>query len=211
MVIGYHTVLPEYGRVTCHVIRPVMLTFDDGYEDFYTQAFPALQALGCKALCFVVVDRIGKTNEWTRMPAMGQRRLLSSAQIQEMHRHGFQFGSHTATHPFLSRAPDFELRREVRDSKSRLEDLLGAEVSCFAYPYGEVDMRIRSAVGEAGYKLAVSADEGRNLWEDPLWMRRVGMSGADNLLSLSLKLATGHDFRAAAIRWAGRTRFRELL
>src|SRR5262249_36788988 len=49
-------------------------------------------------------------------------------------------------------------------SKSRLEDMLGNEVSCFAYPYGHVDARIRAAVADAGYRFALTANPGRNLW-----------------------------------------------
>lgn len=198
---GYKCVLPTEWLAGATSARSVMLTFDDGYEDFCFEAFPVLQRLGLKAVAFLVVDRIGQWNTWDKIGPNRGRRLLSLPQIRETYRHGIQFGSHSLTHPWLTRLSDAELRREVRDSKYRLENLLGSEVSCFAYPYGDVDARVRGAVAEAGYKIAMTTDEGRNCWVDRLCLKRTNVSEADGLLNLTLKLATGRDFRAAAIRW----------
>jgi peptidoglycan/xylan/chitin deacetylase (PgdA/CDA1 family) len=73
----------------------------------------------------------------------------------------------------------------------RLEDLLGARVDWFAYPYGEVDRRVRAAVAEAGYAAAVTTRPGLNGWQDPLALKRLELSDLDTTLDFALKLAMG--------------------
>jgi peptidoglycan/xylan/chitin deacetylase (PgdA/CDA1 family)/GT2 family glycosyltransferase len=175
--------------------RNVMLTFDDGYEDFYSNGFPVLQENGFSATIFVVVDRIGATNSWDTQTRLGQRALLSLQQLRELQRYGITLGSHSLTHPRLPGLPHHELRREVTDSKSRLEDLLGTEVTCFAYPYGGVDERVRAAVAEAGYKMAMTTEPGLSFWDDPLTVKRIGLSEKDLLADFLLKLRSGRSSR----------------
>ena len=149
--------------------RSVCLTFDDGYRDFYTGVFQPVKVSVSRAIVFVVLDRLGEKNTWDRtVPGMKSRQLLSVSQIREMHRHGIHFGSHTLTHPCLLKLSDPELQRQIGVSKARLEELLGSEVTCFAYPFGDVDKRVRAAVAEAGYKLAMTMHSGMNGWSDPL-------------------------------------------
>jgi Polysaccharide deacetylase len=105
-----------------------------------------------------------------------------------------QFGSHSLTHPSLTELDDCDLRREVFDSKSRLEDMLGNEVSCFAYPYGDLDARVRAAVVEAGYSFAFTVNGGRNLSDDRLAVKRIALAEEDSTLSLWMKLRTGRNF-----------------
>jgi hypothetical protein len=82
---------------------------------------------------------------------------------------------------------DCELRREVFESKSRLEGMLGDEVSCFAYPYGDIDARVRAAGEYAGYRFAFTVNPGRNLWDDRLALKRIELAEQDSILSLSMK------------------------
>jgi peptidoglycan/xylan/chitin deacetylase (PgdA/CDA1 family) len=178
--------------------RSVMLTFDDAYEDFYSEGFPVLQQSGLSSTLFVVVDRIGKANSWDADTRLQQRPLLSLQQLRELRRQGVTFGSHSLTHPRLPELSDHELRREVTDSKSRLEDLLGAEVICFSYPYGRVDERVRAAVAKAGYKMAMTTEPGLSYWDDPLTVKRIGLSERDLLADFLLKLRTGRSLRQDA-------------
>jgi peptidoglycan/xylan/chitin deacetylase (PgdA/CDA1 family)/glycosyltransferase involved in cell wall biosynthesis len=173
----------------------LVLTFDDGYDDFYSEVFPLLQRYDLKATVFLVVGQIGKSNAWDEAVGYRSRRLLSVEQICEMQRYGVHFGSHTLTHAWLPHLSNEDLYREVVDSKSRLEDLLGVEVLCFAYPSGGLDSRVRAAVALAGYKMAVTTEEGLNLWQDPLAVRRIGISEADTMIEFLLKLKTGHGVR----------------
>jgi GT2 family glycosyltransferase/peptidoglycan/xylan/chitin deacetylase (PgdA/CDA1 family) len=184
--------------------NPLILTFDDGYEDFYNEVFPKVSPMGLKPLVFLVVDQIGGVNLWDQAYGSSPRRLLTLEQIREMNRHGVQFGSHSLTHPFLPQLSDSQLRREVADSKSRLEDLLGSEVTCFAYPYGDVDARVRAAVVEAGYRFAFTTNPGCNLWDDPFALNRTEVNELDSVLGLGMKLRTGRNFMDEALSLVSR-------
>ncbi|TAM80064.1 MAG: glycosyltransferase [Acidobacteria bacterium] len=193
--VGYTSALPAGWEERAACRRRVILTFDDAYDDFISDAFPVLHRLGFTATVFVVVDRIGKTNDWDERRGYKSRRLLSLGEIRELHNHGVHFGSHTLTHAWLTSASDRDLEREVGDSKRKLEDLLGAEVSSFAYPWGIADMRVRSAVARAGYKTALTTQEGLNGSEDPLSLKRINLAEVDTFAEFAFKLATGRDLR----------------
>jgi GT2 family glycosyltransferase/peptidoglycan/xylan/chitin deacetylase (PgdA/CDA1 family) len=173
----------------------VLLTFDDGYEDLYTELTPQISRYRLRPLVFVVVDRIGQKNQWDQTQGLRQRSLLSLEQVLQMQRQGVVFGSHSLTHRPLTSLSTSELRREVNDSKSKLEDLLGARIDWFAYPYGDLDRRVRAAVLEAGYRAAVTTNGGFNRWQDPLALNRLEVDDRDWLLDFALKIATGRNYR----------------
>ena len=173
--------------------RSVSLTFDDGYEDFYFEVFPYVESCRLKPTVFVVVDQIGGFSTWDTLAGRRPRKLLSKRQISEMQHYGVQFGSHSLTHPWLPSLADAELHREVAESKSRLEDLLGREVSCFAYPSGGLDCRVRSAVAVAGYDVAVTTRTGLNFWQDPLCLSRSEVTEVDGLWDFILRAKTGRS------------------
>ena len=174
--------------------KHVLLTFDDGYDDLYTEMFPLFTECGFTALIFLVSDQIGTSNVWDQRRGLRARNLLTLDQIREMQRHGFEFGSHTVTHPFLPDVGDTNLVREVRDSKQRLEDLLGVEIASFAYPYGGVDRRVRSAVIDAGYKQAFTTLPGSNWWNDPFAQRRADINDYTSSRDFRWKVRTGLGF-----------------
>jgi peptidoglycan/xylan/chitin deacetylase (PgdA/CDA1 family) len=169
----------------------VLLTFDDGYDDLYTELFPFLIENRLTALIFLVANQIGTSNAWDQKSGLRARKLLTLDQIREMQRYGVEFGSHTLTHPYLPDTSDQMLHCEVADSKQRLEDLLGAEVNSFAYPSGGVDRRVRSAVANAGYKAAFTILPGPNWWNDPLCQRRSEINDYTSIVDFAWKLRTG--------------------
>jgi peptidoglycan/xylan/chitin deacetylase (PgdA/CDA1 family) len=132
------------------------LTFDDAYLSVYEHAYPLLIERGLTATLYVVVDSAGKINLWDCQRGDCTERIMTLAQIREMADRGFEIGSHTLSHPHLTKLDDDRLRRELADSKHRLEDLLGREVSSLSYPYGDHDRRVIEATREAGYRNAVS-------------------------------------------------------
>ncbi len=177
--------------------KRILLTFDDGYDDLYTELLPATIEYGLKPLVFLVADRTGETNIWDHERGLRRRSLLTLQQIREMQRHGVEFGSHTLTHPWLPDLSDDALRREVGDSRRSLEDLLGTEVTTFAYPFGGTDQRVRTAVAEAGYSLGFTVQSGLNWWNDPLCLNRADVRECDTFPDFALQLRTGHTVR----RW----------
>ncbi len=169
----------------------VLLTFDDGYDDLYDELLPLVIEHGYTPVIYLVADRIGDSNVWDQANGLRARNLLTLDQIREMQKYGVEFGSHTLTHPWLPGVSDAQLRREVSDSKQRLEDMLGIEITSFAYPFGGVDRRVRSAVASAGYKLAFTTMPGLNWWNDPLCQKRAEVNDHTTVLDFALKLRAG--------------------
>lgn len=126
--------------------RSFAITFDDGYQTMYREAFPILQEYGMTATVFLTVGEKGVSKPAGRLPSIEGRSMLSWGEIQEMQRWGIALGAHTLTHPDLTRLPYHRVEAEICDSKAIIEDILGAPVACFAYPYGCYNNRCREIV-----------------------------------------------------------------
>jgi peptidoglycan/xylan/chitin deacetylase (PgdA/CDA1 family) len=140
-------------------IKSVGITFDDGYEDNYVHALPLLRQFGFTATVFVVTDAIGGVNDFDMSLGAAPARMLRPEQIRELHRHGFQIGSHSCSHPpSLIDLGDAQLRDELVRSRAVLGDLIQAPVNTFSYPHSRVDQRTEIAVQDAGYDLALAGE-----------------------------------------------------
>lgn len=124
------------------------ITFDDGFETVYSQAFPILQQYGLSATIFLTVGDRPNTTSQARLPVQQGRAMLSWGEIREMHRHGISFGAHTLTHPDLRHIPPDRVETEICTSKEVIEDALGVAVPTFAYPYGYYDQGTRDIVAQ---------------------------------------------------------------
>lgn len=136
----------------------VGLTFDDGYADFVTDALPLLHRWDCGATLFVLPGRLGGDNAWD--PLGPRKPLLTADGIRRAAAEGVEIGSHGLTHLDLTKADDLTLKAEVAESRAQLEELTGAPVAGFCYPYGKLDARAVEAVREAGYTYACAIDPG---------------------------------------------------
>jgi peptidoglycan/xylan/chitin deacetylase (PgdA/CDA1 family)/glycosyltransferase involved in cell wall biosynthesis len=151
--------------------KPVILTFDDGYEDNYTQAFLLLKKYGFSAVIFIVADATRRTNFWDADEP--QVPLLNDKQIREMSMAGIEFGSHTVTHPNLSQCSPEQIRTELVESKQMIEQLTGKKIVSIAYPYGAVNETIKSITTETGYKFGIATNSGPlKFYEDLCEIRR---------------------------------------
>lgn len=130
--------------------RTVVLTFDDGYENFHSRAMPLLDQYGFTATVFV-------TTGWVEDAEAGLARrgrpgqMLTWSQIEEAASAGIEIGAHSDQHPQLDQLPERLLREELYKSKQRLEGKLGQSVPGLAYPFGYSNARVRQVSREAGY------------------------------------------------------------
>lgn len=123
--------------------RPVVLTFDDGYGDFYDHALPLLKQHGLTGTVF-------QTTGWVGLEGT-EKRMLNWRELAEIAAAGIEIGAHTCRHPQLDQLPDKLLRDELYTSKSLLEDHLGMAVPGLAYPYGYSNAKVRQVAREFGY------------------------------------------------------------
>lgn len=139
--------LPELLETPVTEHKRVAVTFDDGYEDFLTNALPVLQRADVPATLFVIPDRVG--TEWHQSGYDRPARLLSWDQLATVADDPLiDIGNHTLTHPDLTTLDDEQLRREINGAHDRLRDRLGVDVTGFCYPGGSYDGRVADIVAQ---------------------------------------------------------------
>ena len=149
--------------------KTVAITFDDGYRNSYTCAFPILKEYRIPATVFIIVNEVER--------ARGDR--LSWIQIREMRDSGLvSIGSHClGPDPLIKIKSEEALRKEIVDSKNILEGKLGTAIHAFSYPEGMFTPRIRQLVIDAGYTLAVATNPGKAYPSDDVFaLKRLRIS-----------------------------------
>jgi peptidoglycan/xylan/chitin deacetylase (PgdA/CDA1 family) len=179
----------------------IAITFDDGFEDFLTQALPELEKRKIPATVFMIADGI---NREFGSESYAEK-LLSLEQMRGLPPSLVTIGSHTLTHPMLAELSEGEARREIQQSKTKLEAILGREVRQFSFPYGGFNETLVELCREAGYKrvyttLPAFAFERR----DEFVTGRVRIDPTDWRLEVRLKLAGAYGWLPIAILWKRR-------
>ncbi|MGD9628392.1 MAG: polysaccharide deacetylase family protein [Pyrinomonadaceae bacterium] len=154
--------------------RTVVITFDDGFQNFYTTAYPTLEEYGFSATVFLVTDHCGKFNDWSGNPTkLPRSEMLSWAQVKELSRFGIEFGGHTRAHRDLTKLSERDIRAEMVGSKVALEDIIGKNATTFAYPYGKLNDRVRQIARDI-FAAACSTNLGKvTSSSDPYSLSRV--------------------------------------
>lgn len=169
---GYTSITPEqlsdhlkYGKPLPE--KPVMITFDDGYRDNYTNAFPILQKYGFTASIFLVSDFMDRFDNY-----------LTWKQVQEMSEAGINMESHTLSHVELAGLPHDELYKQLMGGKLATEWKTLRFVKYMAYPCGNMDEAAMTAVKDCGYEggFTVRYDLVHS-WDDAYEMPRVPIFG----------------------------------
>ncbi|MDO8621503.1 MAG: polysaccharide deacetylase family protein [Candidatus Levybacteria bacterium] len=129
--------------------KPVIITFDDGYEDFYTDVLPLLKKYNVKATAYIVAGAMGRLN------------YMSKDEIGKAIESGLvEIGAHSMYHRYLKGISYNEAKFEIEQSKANLEQEFGVSVVSFAYPYGAFDKQAVKFVQDAGFKTSVSTVPG---------------------------------------------------
>jgi peptidoglycan/xylan/chitin deacetylase (PgdA/CDA1 family) len=176
--------------------KAVLITFDDGYENNYLNAWPVLKELGAKGNIYVVFNTIGKVNSWHNPASEPWVNMATMAQLKEMQDSGvIEFGSHTMNHPHLSQLKPADAAWEIAESKRQLEAAFGREMCAFAYPYGDGAYipEIRKMALDAGYVFDFSFRQGKTRWpwDRSVTIDRLFIRGGDNNWDLALQLERG--------------------
>lgn len=152
---NYHTITPD--QLLAYLKsgkqlpdKPIMITFDDGYLDNYSNAYPIMKKYGFTATIFVVTNLVNH-----------DERFMTWNQAKEMQKSGFVFGSHTANHTSLTTLTKEQVMNELNQSRNEITRQLGKPPKYFAYPTGTYNLEIEDMVRKAGYKAAFTIEYGQ--------------------------------------------------
>ncbi|MED3652566.1 polysaccharide deacetylase family protein [Heyndrickxia sporothermodurans] len=150
---GYYTLTPEEAYIVLTENKKpsektVFITFDDGYEDNYIDAYPILKEYGFKATIFMIGKYIDKKNH------------LTEAQMKEMNQNGISIESHTFNHLELPRLSDSQQLDDLTRSKQLFDQLLDQETSIICYPVGRYNEVTKKYAEQSGYKMGVTTEPG---------------------------------------------------
>jgi len=192
--------------------RLVCITFDDGFRDFYTKAFLVLRQCGFTATVFLPTAFIGDPRRRfsprrgsTPSPAnthpSDTMECLTWGEVRELRQCGIRFGSHTVNHPRLVELGWSDVERELRDSKTEMEQQLGEPITAFAHPFAfpQADRQYVHGFGEllaaVGYTCCTTTEVGRAQPGDDLYrLKRLPINGLDDRDFFRAKLEGGYDW-----------------
>lgn len=195
-VLGLQAGLEKFSRGDLPDAKLAVITFDDGYRDFYTAALPALRQHHCGATVFLPTAFIGQ--ERCRFKG---RECMTWDEVREAQSAGIEFGSHTVNHPKLYELNLELLRAELTESKATLERELGRPIKSFAYPFAfpsgdrafvKVFVELLKQTGYAGNVTTKIGLAGKS--DDPFTLKRLPINSADDEALFLAKLAGAYDW-----------------
>ncbi|HEV2392313.1 MAG TPA: polysaccharide deacetylase family protein [Verrucomicrobiae bacterium] len=202
---------PPLRHSTTPFPRLAAITFDDGFRNFYTEAFSVLQQHGFTATMFLSTAFIGDTPR-RFCPVGSQSKIknqkskifldcLKWTEVLELHRAGIEFGSHSVNHPRLVELDWPAVRSEICESKSEIEQRLGEGVTTFCYPYAfpQADRqfagRFAQLLRETGYRCCATTELGRvRPGDDPFRLKRLPANSLDDPALFAAKLDGAYDW-----------------
>lgn len=151
--------------------KPILITFDDGYQDTYTEAYPILKKYNFTATVFLVTDYVGNSS-----------RYITWEQVKEMHNNGFTFGSHTLSHVSLSKITNEEAEYQLVKSREAIEWRIKKPVKYFAHPGGFYNQTTSQLLQKSGYRAAFTVNLGRAKADNDVFaMKRIPIFESANV------------------------------
>lgn len=188
--------------------RVVAITFDDAFRSVLRHALPILGRLGLPGTVFVPTDFPGGgpmawsgIETWLGGEHESELSPLSWDDLRRLGDAGWEIGSHTCSHPFLSRLERAELERELGESRRRIEQELGCPCVSLAYPYGDHDERVVRAAAAAGYETGCTVP--RRLTPPALltWPR-IGVYNGNGSLAFRAKVSPAGRRLRRSLAWS---------
>lgn len=174
--------------------KVVGITFDDGYVNNIEHALPVLKKNGFSATCYLVSGQLGGTNAWDADKGIAMKPLMQASQARAWLDGGQEVGAHSCSHADLITLSTDQAYEEIVGSKQDLENVLGATVNQFCYPYGRYTAQHVAQVQAAGYTAATTTVRGRVRTSDSIWeLPRVPVMGSVWLGQLWQKIATTYE------------------
>lgn len=177
--------------------KQVVITFDDGFLDFYINAYPILEKFGFRATVFLPTAFIQNNRT-----SFKDNPCMTWNEVRQLSTEGIIFGSHTVSHPQLKNLSANEIEHEIKASRERIEDETGTKVDSFSYPFAfpqenrNFITRYKEILIEQGYRTAVTTIIGRVAigLDDPLFLKRIPVNNGDDPLFFRLKLQGAYDW-----------------
>jgi len=175
------------------------VTFDDGYEGVYKNAFPIIKKYGVSSAVFLTTNFIdGKTPLGQICSSKIDLRPLDWAEIKEMNAAGMELGSHSLTHQNISKLDDEGIYSEATASKRRIEDMTGYKINSFSYPFGDkysFNERTQGILKAAGYNKIYTNIMGMdNSDTAPLAIKRIRIYSEDNMFRFRMKIKGAYNW-----------------
>lgn len=181
--------------------KPILLTFDDGYMDNYTEAMPLLNERQMTAAVFPIANWVGNENHWENFNK-SLTKTMNWENLRSWHCSGLEIGSHTLDHPFLSKCTSAKLHQELQESKESLEKELDCPIKFLCYPYGDFNEQVCAAAKQAGYLAAFAIFEHVPLWKIDLYaLPRIQISSRQEIWEFKLKVSKIHLIFVALRQW----------
>jgi len=176
--------------------KRIVITFDDGFRDFYTNAFPVLQMYGFEATVFIPTGFIDN-----RGRLLDGKECMSWSEVIELQKKGVSFGTHSVNHSKFEYLSHKEIEYEIRHSKYVAESKTGCSIDSFSYPYAypETDHELvkfmKKILLESGYENAVTTRIGSASFKpDRYALKRIPVNTQDDIRFLKAKIDGGYDW-----------------
>ena len=175
--------------------KAFIITFDDGYEDVFLNAFPILNKFNSKATCFIVSNYIGKYNYWDEKNSNYKKiKLMNRDQILQLLNNDYEIGANSFNHKNLTKLDYKNKEIQIIEPKNFFKKEFQIEVKSFSYPYGYFDDETTQIVSN-NYDFAVTTNRSRYVYNkfDNLKLPRIPINQKDSIFKFYLKIKTIYE------------------